>query len=541
MKNFLLKKNYLNLIFIVIPSFSAFFSLYQLNLHYDGHHHGVAYSIAQDFLNGEVPYKDFLPHYGIFYILINSFFLKIFSNSIFGIYFVISLGKGLSFLFFGLLIKNIFNINVSVSALILLFLLHPYVDIPWPDYLFFLLLLIAFYLFHISKSKFLYFFSGFFYSLAALTKDNFFFVLIFSLISILLIFIFMKFYKKKMLEIKLISLYSILGFLIPILFFLIYLQYYSITNLFFDHFEVGKFNVLYYCTSESEILFFRTIDCGFISLFLLIKKSLFNIFYQPYWFFFLLIIFSNIYFIFNVLFFNSKKNISKNEILIISISILALLLYSNNLYFLTVQRLFTGISLGIITLIYVVDNFKSPITKFIIHCVFFAFLINGFQLGRTPNNPIYPTYYDKQSNHENGLNFLKYKRLSKVEWNQLNEVNKIVNQIEINCSHIDYSTNLTNDVFYRIILKEKFKLLNFIPFGPRNKFITELYNKFDPTFFTKLDNKIKKNEILILIDSFNDDKYKIFSNKELYLYKSIKYHNYGTRFINIYLPYNCII
>ena len=541
MKNLLSKKNLLKFTLIIIPFFTVFFSLYQLNLQYDGYHHGVVYSISQDFLNGQVPYKDFLPHYGIFYILVNSIFIKFFSNSIFGIYFIISMSKGLTFLFFGLLIKKLFNINIAVSTLILLFLVHPFVDTPWPDYLFFLLVLVSFYLFYISKSKTLYLISGFIYSLAALTKDNFFFILIFSIISFSLIFIFLRFYKRKNLEIDLISLFSIIGFFIPLISFFVYLEYHSITNLFFDHFEVGKFNILYHCNSNFEFILFRTVDCAIISFFLLIKKSFFNFFLQPYWFFFLIIIFTNIFFILNIFFFDESKNISKKKLIIISLSFLSLLLYSNNLYFLTVQRLFTGVSFGIITLIYIIDNLKSPISKFIIHCFLFVFLINSFQLGRTPNNPIYPTYYDKQFNDKNELDFLRYKKLSKNEWKQLNQVNDIINQISDSCLDIKFSTNLTNDVFYRIILKEKFELINFIPFGPRDKFITELFNKFDPNYFVNLNEKIKKKQIIILIDSFYENKYKFFDNEEIYLFKSIKYNNYGTRFINIYLPNDCKI
>ena len=168
-------------------------------------------------------------------------------------------------------------------------------------------------------------------------------------------------------------------------------------------------------------------------------------------------------------------------------------------------------------------------------------MINSFQLGRTPNNPIYPTYYDKQFNDKNELDFLRYKKLSKNEWKQLNQVNDIINQISDSCLDINFSTNLTNDVFYRIILKEKFELINFIPFGPRDKFITELFNKFDPNYFVNLNEKIKKKQIIILIDSFYENKYKFFDNEEIYLFKSIKYNNYGTRFINIYLPNDCKI
>ena len=114
MKNFLLKKNYLNLLFIVIPSFSAFFSLYQLNLHYDGHHHGVAYSIAQDFLNGEVPFIDYWLVKGVLIDYIQAIFFYIF---------------GISWKSY-VLHASLFNALLTISTF---FVLKNFVNVVFPD------------------------------------------------------------------------------------------------------------------------------------------------------------------------------------------------------------------------------------------------------------------------------------------------------------------------------------------------------------------------------------------------------------------------
>ena len=137
LKNLLGKKIFYKTLFITLPFLSFFFSLYQLNHQYDGHHHGVMFSVTQDFLNNKVPYKDFLPHFGIVFIYLNSIFVKIFLNSIYGSYFFISLCMGSILLFFGKIIKKRDNEKIAVTAMFIVFLLQPFVDTPWPEYLFF--------------------------------------------------------------------------------------------------------------------------------------------------------------------------------------------------------------------------------------------------------------------------------------------------------------------------------------------------------------------------------------------------------------------
>ena len=107
---------------------------------------------------------------------------------------------------------------------------------------------------------------------------------------------------------------------------------------------------------------------------------------------------------------------------------------------------------------------------------------------------IYPTFSEKHDNYSNNIKFLKFKKLSTQDWKQLNEFEYFTKSVTNNCSSINYSTSLTNDVFYRIILKQNFKLLNFIPFAPRNDFISALFNKFDKNFFQNLEKEIDNRQ-----------------------------------------------
>jgi len=533
--------NFIKFYFYILPFTSFFLSLYQLNQQYDGFHHGLIFSITEDFISGKIPYKDFFPHYGMSFIVINSIFIKIFSNSIYGTYFLIALCHGITFVIFGMIIKKIYNEKIAVSSMTMMFFLHPLADLPWPDYVFFSFILISFYILIITKNNFLILLSGFFYSIAGLTKDNLSILLFFCIILYCISLFYLKYIKKKIIYNNFINIYWFFGYLIPLIIFILYLKHNLILYEYLNHFEVSELVIKYVCNSETDLLFLRIFDCGLIAVMRLFEVSITKILTEPYWLFFLLIIIMNIFFIVNVLFFEKEKIINGNKKLMIWISILSLILFSTNFYHLAAQKLFTGVSIGMIVLIYLIQNIKSPVNKYFLYCVFFAFLINGIQFTRTPNNRIYPTFSDNHYNYSNNIEFLKFKRLSNPVWRQLNEFESFTETIINHCSFIHYSTNLTLDVFYRTILKQNFELLNFIPFAPRTKFHSELYNKFDPNFNQNLKREIDKKNIVIAIDSVSKRNLELKNNPNLYLVKSIQYNGYGTKFINIYLPINCKI
>ena len=192
-------------------------------------------------------------------------------------------------------------------------------------------------------------------------------------------------------------------------------------------------------------------------------------------------------------------------------------------------------------MIYLIQKLKSPVNRYVIYSIFFVFLINGLQFARTSNNPIYPTYSKKYNDKSSSIEFLQFKQLSKEEWMQLNDFKSLTTMIKENCPFIKYSTNLTNDVFYRIILKKNFDLLNFIPFAPKNKFISEMYKSFDNDYYLKLNKEIYNQNVIIAVDNTLVSNIDFKDNQDLYLVKNIKYNNYGSNFINIYLPKNCKI
>ena len=533
--------NFIKFFFYILPFISFFITLYQLNQQYDGHHHGIIFSISEDLLRGKILYKDFFPHYGVSFIFVNSIFIKIFSNSIHGTYFLISLCHGSIYLVFGMIVRKLFNEKIAVSSMTMMFLLYPAADIPWPDFLFMALILISFYILIISKNNYLFLLSGFCYSLAGLTRDNLTILLFLGIIFLYISLLYLKYVKKKIIYNNFINIYWVLGYLIPVTIFFSYLIYNSILYEYFNHFNVGKALINHFCSSEIDSFLLRNIDCGRIAFLILFENSITKIFTEPYWLFFILIIVANIFFISKTIFFDKEMIINKKKSVLILISFLSLMLFSSNHYLLSVKKLFTGVAIGMIVLIYLIQNLKSPINKYLLHCLLFAFLINGIQFTRTANNRIFPTFSEKHHNYVNNVKFLKFKKLSTQNWKQLNEFELFTEKVTNNCSSIDYSASLTNDVFYRIILKQNFKLLNFVPFAPRNDFISALFKNFDPDFYQNLKREINNDNIIIAIDNVSKMNIVLKNDPKIYLSKSIKYNGFGTKFINIYLPKKCEI
>ena len=192
-------------------------------------------SNANDLLKGKAPYKEIFIQYGLFTTIIHAFFIKISGYKVISIFYGTSFIYSVSMFLFYLLIKKKFEEYFALFGLICLFLIHPFTNHPWHNYITFLFLILSLIcLENIGlKGKFV---SGFFFSLAVLSYEKFILVFILFFITYFSLNLINKDYKK--------IFYFLLGFFIPILFFLFYLNqnqildkwflFHSISNLYLD-------------------------------------------------------------------------------------------------------------------------------------------------------------------------------------------------------------------------------------------------------------------------------------------------------------------
>ena len=527
--NFQINKVLYPLIIIFFVLLSFFGSIYQLNLHYDGHHQGIAYSMSEDFLSGKLPYKDFFSHYGFLFVLINSFFLKIFNMSISGLYYISALSYSAGILLLSLLIKKYTNYLYACLVTVSLFLIHPFVYLPWPDYQFFFFVVLSVYLLSFNN-KISFFLSGIFLSLGILEKEYFIYVYFFAFPAIILTYFFLKFKKLVHFRLPFYRLFF-LGFLISLLFFLFYLH---INNLI--PFYIKQLHLPFVITDMKAA---NAIITTLVSFSGLINLSIRKFFSEPYWFFFVLIIFSNIFFSINEIFLRKKK-LNYQDFLLVIVSLFSITLYLTAIYNVGVFKLATGTVVGIIVIYYLISKIKSPETRYILNTLIILYLVLGLEFGKSPSNLTYPNYRPKFKNDLNTMEFLRDKKFPKSQWNQLTLFKSKIDQVNKNCTNIEFGANLTNDVFYTILMKKNFQIINFIPWYTEfNNYAERLYAYYDPNFFQNFEYLSNQKKLLIAVGD-NNMKIKNIINKDIYvLSDEINYDFYGHNGIQIFLPKNC--
>jgi len=512
--------------FFVLLSF--FGSIYQLNFHYDGHHAGITYSMSEDFLSGKLPYKDFFSHYGFLFVLINSFFLKIFNMSISGLSYVAALSYSAGILLLSLLIKKYTNYLYASLVAVSIFLLHPFVYNPSTDYQFFFFITLSVY-FLSFNNKLSFFVSGIFLSSGILIKEYFIYIYLFALPAVILTYFFLKF--KKLVYFRLTFYrHFFLGFVIPFLFFLFYLQINDLIPFYLKHLQL-PFIINNMRGTDAIIITFTT----FIAL---INHAIREFFSEPYWFFFILIIFTNIFFSINEIFLRKKKFYYQDFLLVI-VSLFSITLYLTGIVSGGISKLATGTVIGIIIIYYLISKIKSSETRFILNTLIILYLVLGFEFGKSPSNLSYPNYRPKFKNSLNTIEFLRDKKFPKSQWNQLLLFKSKIDQVTKNCPNIKFGTNLTNDVFYTILLKKNFQIINFIPwYSEFNNHAMNLFPFYDPNFFQNFEYLSNQKKLLIAVG--NNMEIENLINKDIYvLNDDIKYDFYGHKSIQIFLPKNC--
>ena len=310
---------------------------------YDGGHHGSIYLNALEILNGKLPYKDFFSQYGYLNDLINSISVYLLNNDIYGIYINSSIFYFSSILIIGFVSKSLSNIYGFIFAIIILTFNHPIPEYPWPNYTAFFFLTLSLFFFNEIKIRSL-FISGFFLSLACLSRENFFYFVIPSLLTINFIF-YLK--NRNFDKFK----YLFLGFIIPIAVFFLYLYF---NNIIIDWYNHQRLPFIYIDRYETSFLELFKNFFIFFSL-----EVIFNLVNNPQYLIILLIILFNLFVLIEEIFINKLKDI--NVIFLCLICLSSFLVSINYEIF----RLYTSIAIGLPTIFYKIHKNNNSDTYYI--------------------------------------------------------------------------------------------------------------------------------------------------------------------------------
>ncbi len=504
-----IKNNYKIIVF-AISIFSFCISIWQSTYVYDAHHWGLMASNAFDLLNNKVPYKEIFIQYGIFTTLMHSIFMKISDQSVISIFLFTSLIYSISIYYFFLIVKNKFDNQQALFAVICLILIHPFANHPWHNYLTFFFLILSIFCLEKKNKKYI-FMSGMFFGLGVLSYEKFLIVFLPFFVS----FAFINLRNKKIKDVLIL----LIGFLIPTAIFIFYIVD---NQIFYDWIKYHSISSLY--IGDNYIL----VVLNFLKdlLYTGIQKFIF----EPYWIFFLTLLILNIIFLYIFLF--NRKLLNKDDEYLVYISIISLCSFSSAIHSLNSFRLVTGSFIGILILIFFLSKIKNSDTKNVISLSIIIILCLGINFKKSENNDRYvtPIAYEYSTNNE--INFFKNLKLKKDTWDHTLFFYSKIREIKKKCVGVDYAINYTNNNYYYLLISELFKTFQIKPWiDPKNTMDKQTMRLVNPNFESSLRQMIQDNLTIIVADLY-------FKTPQNYSYIKLPY-SYNNKYKKILIPKKC--
>ena len=515
--NILKNLSYLNYLILFV---FFFYSIYIIRYQYDGHHFGLMYSNAIDLINGKLPYKEIFIQYGFLTTIIHSIILLIFDNKIFFISFFNALAYTMAIFFISMTVKNLINNNYALISSIIILANHPIPWLPWSNYLVFFFISVSFFL--LSKNNKNFIWVSFFLSLSVLSRQDLFLPIILSFI----IFCLFEFFNKDKINFKnLIGI--ILSFLFPILFFLSYLYFIDIYDVWFHYLIIPK---LYLELYETTIL---NLIINYIIFFS--SESFFNFISTPQFFLISIILISNSILIFLKIF---NKIKIRNEIFFIIL--LSSILSSVNLK-IELFRLYTSVIFGIIPLLYFISKINDQYLRK--NCILLVLLPSIFSFTFYPlgNNPVFTKINFELANTKIINKQFYFHKWPNSKVNSINIVSELVNKCDVK-----YLENLTFDTIFSTIGNfDRIRLLPYEKASTKNSnfnmYINSIKNPVS-NFIDLINYEIQNQNIILLINENNN----IYKNNEIKFhssYKKIEINESNSigkpKVLRVYFPSKC--
>ena len=521
------------LLFLIIPIISLIGGIWQGQFVNDGYHWGFIFSNSLELLNGKKPFEEIFIQYGLGTTLIHSVILFFFKKNIYSIVVFTALIYSITLYLIGnITYKLTNNFIYSLISSLSLFLIYPWPTSPWPNFISFFFLVLS-YRFYISSSVKKNFISGVMLSFSYLSLTIIYnFVVLFFLSTLIFLIFFLKknFYNFKK-KIKLL----LFGFFIIFFLFIAYLNYFSLFETWILYQKIP------FILSENYNI--SLIDKFVEYINFLYVYSFLNFIYEPQFLFYTLIFTVNIIFLIVNIFFILKKNFNRINV---NLFILNLLVFSLNfkaqLY--GIDKLATSLSLGIITLFYLICNFKKKENRFIINfiiffIIFYSLFFSYEMTNSHYNGNRYIHFQDiKKTNNKvtkNNISYFSYQKWDENTWHPLIEYINFQKKIKEKCE-INYAVNLTSQSYFFVLFD--FKKIQLIPFVIQTH--KEIFMKyFEPNLINNIQKLINEDNLLII--SFENNE-KTLNLKNYKLSKKINFNRFNGKvpeYFYIYTPNKC--
>lgn len=518
---YVINKNILIFILLTFFLISNFGVFYQGQFIYDSFHWGLVAQSALNLVKDDIlPYKDFFIHYGFLSTLTQSLILSVFEkNTIFLLY-----ASSFFFTFGNLILCFTAKKYLSFSSIFLIclfiFLLHPFASHPWYNYQFYFLLVLSL-TFLSNRSSLGLFIFGLTLSLASLVYENFFYL---SVIVLLLHIFLNELYKDRK------FVFCVLGFILPLFIFHIYLSIFSLHQFWLKTFTLNS-------------VFFEIYNINFLNLLIKYFKILLskNFFTQTYFYFYLLIFILNLYICLNFFIKRIKKiSFSNKENDIFLISILSLLLFLTTIHNPTIFRFSTGPIVGIISIFYFVEKLKIKNLKLISYLILLQLFCSVALPIKTENNAFFPKFSDLNENvKNNNIGFFVSQKWNKRTWSTINFFNEKTVLIKKECKNVKQFVNYTNDAFIYMIANQYLSSKQYLYWIKNDRFFELLLKHYNIDIQSILEENLFKSSLIIFIDIKDLSYFK--ENYDLKNYKLIEApYSFDHKRKGILLPNLCL-
>ena len=487
------EKNRLIAVLSIFFLISVTGSIIQAKYTYDPFHWGLVSQSALDLLDNKIPYKDIFIHYGFFSTLTHSIILLIFEKNIIYLLYFSAIFYSLANFILCLVAYKFLNFKSVLLITTIIFLVHPFANHPWYNYQFYLLIVLSLY-FITLENNLSFFLSGIFISLSTLVYENF----LYLSLLIVMLFVIINYQNKK----KLFHL--VVGYFIPIALFNLFLLYFGLHQYWIKTFTLNS--------AFLEIYNLSIIELFYSYLKVILSK---NIFSESYFYIYFVIFFSNIYLIFKFLLeLINKKKLDYDSQFFLYCAVISQLLFLSTLHNPTIFRFSTGPIIGMISLLYIYENFKYKF-KYLITIFVLLILFSSSALPiKGQNNKFFPLFSEIEENVKNKkLLFFKSQLWNQKNWTQLNMIDKTAKTVSNKCNSIFKFMNLTDDAFFYMIANQYLKSEQYIYWYKNERYYNVLFAHYEKNLNNQLNKVIKKKDSIVFFKTRN----KSFINKKFKL------------------------
>ncbi|MDX2471613.1 MAG: hypothetical protein QNL04_13665 [SAR324 cluster bacterium] len=473
---FYLGKNHPSILALLISIFSFRLGILQSQHSIDPHHWGLFLSEALDLLNGKVPFKEISMFYGLFTPGVFALSFLVFGKNLLSLGIVTSVAYSTTLFLSYRIWTTFLTKQTAVALTVVLFLLHPNIIYPWPNYLAYTLQLFGIWflikghpqIHGMARAKNL-FTAGFFFGFAILARDGVVIAISVSLFLIGLLNLVYIFHSRKLSR-SAISLKDLAAVLKPYTIVLIGLG--LPLAVFFLYLETNDLLGYWYRSAvDVKQFFIGKKTSGFILSRLLkyFYSALDPVYSSRYKFIVALIFYINIIF-FCLIAFGALlyKRISKANLIPFAVGTFALCSLANSVHLQEIFRMQNGLSIGLGVVVYFLagnafaDKKNSTLAKYNFATLFISFaigaLIFGFAFNKNKTN-----YFPLKKRPKVAFRAADRQRIpyfAKQKWPKMqtlfytryrNNFRNILRDCHNQGIYPEYFSNLTIDAFFTVI------------------------------------------------------------------------------------------